>query len=580
MAYIQQASNYLTTNAASISTAVANGGTGAITPNGGDTLISFVLIEAAADLSSVALSDNAGNLWNIAPFAYANNNATTYPLTFTVAPTGTSATLNTGFSGSTGAYNIQFSDGELRTALLTNGNTAVSWSTTVGLCSGALTGSPTSSATAFNGGAQIVVGFYANNAANVSTSLTVTLGSNAFLKGLLLADYFVGQFLGASSHFQGGGGSVSPNVITSGSVPGAITGSTLIGFSFDEQGNTPPTAGTSPTSFTGRTPVWTTNNSALLEDAAVSSSVAATFGTVSGNEFDGFFTIGMAFGGGGIYVADNAYAFTLEPATLTAGGGLSLALTPLSFAYTLESATFASASTIAVTNLAFAYTLGTVGLLFSSANFEILAPPLAYFVDLSPAVTGNQLPISPIQWQYAVQATAGPYLPVPYVLGIAYQSSEAVLEQYGFDNIQVDFAYDVVNPPGIVFAQSPVAGTPWLPASVVTIVVSQGPFVPATKQSISGLKVTTRQFSLEEMVSREWGSSFRAPDHRIYNFTGRSFDSTDIGTTGIYQRGIENPAVPGPPFPPGAGPGPPPSTSWTADSTTPTIDSTGVTIDE
>lgn len=52
-----------------------------------------------------------------------------------------------------------------------------------------------------------------------------------------------------------------------------------------------------------------------------------------------------------------------------------------------------------------------------------------------------------------------------------------------------------------------------------------------------GRQVTTRQFSLLEMVSREWGSSFRAPDHRIYNFANglRSFDSTDIGTTGIYK---------------------------------------------
>ena len=50
-----------------------------------------------------------------------------------------------------------------------------------------------------------------------------------------------------------------------------------------------------------------------------------------------------------------------------------------------------------------------------------------------------------------------------------------------------------------------------------------------------GRQVTSRQFSLLEMVSREWGSSFRAPDHRIYNFPMRAFDSTDIGTTGIYR---------------------------------------------
>lgn len=49
-----------------------------------------------------------------------------------------------------------------------------------------------------------------------------------------------------------------------------------------------------------------------------------------------------------------------------------------------------------------------------------------------------------------------------------------------------------------------------------------------------GFPVSTRQFSLLEMVSREWGPEFRSPDHRIYNFTGRSFDSTDLGFTGIY----------------------------------------------
>lgn len=52
-----------------------------------------------------------------------------------------------------------------------------------------------------------------------------------------------------------------------------------------------------------------------------------------------------------------------------------------------------------------------------------------------------------------------------------------------------------------------------------------------------GLPVTTQSFSLLDMVQREWGSEYRAPDHRIYQFSGqRYFDSTDIGTTGIYRR--------------------------------------------
>lgn len=40
------------------------------------------------------------------------------------------------------------------------------------------------------------------------------------------------------------------------------------------------------------------------------------------------------------------------------------------------------------------------------------------------------------------------------------------------------------------------------------------------------------------MVSRAWGSEFKAPDHRIYQFGNgaRNFDSTDMGFTGIYRR--------------------------------------------
>ncbi len=53
-----------------------------------------------------------------------------------------------------------------------------------------------------------------------------------------------------------------------------------------------------------------------------------------------------------------------------------------------------------------------------------------------------------------------------------------------------------------------------------------------------GRQVTTRTYSLLELVAREWGSSFRAPDHRVYTFGDgkRSFDSTDIGTTGFYKK--------------------------------------------
>lgn len=61
------------------------------------------------------------------------------------------------------------------------------------------------------------------------------------------------------------------------------------------------------------------------------------------------------------------------------------------------------------------------------------------------------------------------------------------------------------------------------------------PILPASL----GKPVTTRTFSWKDMVIRQWGSEYAAPDHRIYNWSnGRSFDSTDLGTTGIYNRGI------------------------------------------
>jgi|ERR1700679_2415895 len=54
-----------------------------------------------------------------------------------------------------------------------------------------------------------------------------------------------------------------------------------------------------------------------------------------------------------------------------------------------------------------------------------------------------------------------------------------------------------------------------------------------------GRQVTSRNFSLLEMVERAWGSEWSAPDHGAYQFSGgRRFDSTDYGTTGIYRRGV------------------------------------------
>lgn len=60
-------------------------------------------------------------------------------ITFTAPPTGSSATLNAGWTPATGLYLITFSDGETRSANFTHSGTAVTWTP-------ALTGTPTTAA--------------------------------------------------------------------------------------------------------------------------------------------------------------------------------------------------------------------------------------------------------------------------------------------------------------------------------------------------------------------------------------------------------------------------------------------------
>jgi hypothetical protein len=51
-----------------------------------------------------------------------------------------------------------------------------------------------------------------------------------------------------------------------------------------------------------------------------------------------------------------------------------------------------------------------------------------------------------------------------------------------------------------------------------------------------GKPVSSRKFSWKDMVIRQWGTEFSAPDHGVYEWSnGRRFDSTDMGNTGIYS---------------------------------------------
>lgn len=50
-------------------------------------------------------------------------------------------------------------------------------------------------------------------------------------------------------------------------------------------------------------------------------------------------------------------------------------------------------------------------------------------------------------------------------------------------------------------------------------------------------KVSTRTFSLLDLVQRVWKEEWNKPE-KAYEFkNGRKFDSTDRQTTGIYTRG-------------------------------------------
>lgn len=51
-----------------------------------------------------------------------------------------------------------------------------------------------------------------------------------------------------------------------------------------------------------------------------------------------------------------------------------------------------------------------------------------------------------------------------------------------------------------------------------------------------GYAVSVRTYSLDAMVRQAWGGEFGAPDHGVYVFGDRKFDSTDRSESGIYRR--------------------------------------------
>jgi hypothetical protein len=56
-----------------------------------------------------------------------------------------------------------------------------------------------------------------------------------------------------------------------------------------------------------------------------------------------------------------------------------------------------------------------------------------------------------------------------------------------------------------------------------------------------GHRVSSRDLNWADLCHKAWGSDFYAPDPGIYEFTGRKYDSTDKGLTGLY--GVDNTAT-------------------------------------
>lgn len=154
--------------------------------------------------------------------------------------------------------------------------------------------------------------FYAPNI-NAGSTVVVATASTGALDGLYVAEYSglatSAMLINSIGNFQSGPGTTPTlNSVTSGSVTNTVP-AMLFGFTYPD--NTAvtalPTAGTSPTAFTGRTGVWATFNGnatapGIPEDAAISASAAATFGCAAGAlQFQNFLTVAAVFAlaGGG-----------------------------------------------------------------------------------------------------------------------------------------------------------------------------------------------------------------------------------------------------------------------------------------
>jgi hypothetical protein len=195
---VQQTQVY---NPASSATCPAFGS--AVTAGHAIVAIGYMYPVALAASNSPSISDGTANIYHLSQFLSNPAGTNVYAITFTAPPTGTSATLTTPWAGTTDGSNttIFFSDGEIRKASVTNGLTAISWTT-------ALTGSPTVNAqTYFSPG--LAVWYVQNSVGGTVTpafSGSLSFGINALYAAEISNVATSGVFLGTNGSVQLGPG--------------------------------------------------------------------------------------------------------------------------------------------------------------------------------------------------------------------------------------------------------------------------------------------------------------------------------------------------------------------------------------
>jgi hypothetical protein len=185
-------------------------------------------------------------------------------------------------------------------------------------------------------------------------------------------------------------------------------------------------------------------------------------------------------------------------------------------------------------------TLSAASALLAGAGLALGAVTSALSPTVPAGEVSSQSPVAGTQvltgTSIALVISEGVIVTLPILVGLTQTQAQSEVAALGLIS-EISYTNSLTVPPNIVVTQFPAAGTQLLQGSIVALVISLGPQVAPIAPPQPVLKVTSRNFNLLEMVEREWGASFKEPDHRVYSFGGgkRNFDSTDMGSTGIYR---------------------------------------------